>query len=107
MTNPITLHPVHDTVEGMQFTDSVSAWEIAKWLQDSLKDAHHRLSLHYGEDLYGPSEFTFSTGDDSYELRLGDWVIRDGGLFAVVRRADLPYRYVNGIEKIKLEAGMR
>ena len=109
MTNPITLHPVHDTVEGMEFTGtSQSAWNIAQWLQESTKGkrAEHHLTLSYSESIYGPSEFSFRIAEDSYELSFGDWVIKDGDLFSVVRRQDLPYRYVTAIEKIKIEAGL-
>lgn len=109
MNTPITLYPVHNTVEAMQFTGTgESAWAIAKWLQESTKGkrAEPHLTLSYTESLYGPSEFSFSTGTDTYELSYRDWVIKDGDLFSVVRGQDLPYRYVNGIDKIKLEAGM-
>lgn len=109
MTNPITVKHRTDDAEAMEFTGSHdSAWDLAKWLQESTKGTYagNRLAMNYASGLGEVPEFNFYLGDDGYEMHPGDWLVRDGNLFSMVRRADFPLRYVSAIEKIKLEAGM-
>ncbi len=106
MTTPITVMPRHDSVEAMEFTGSIDrARDIAKWVQ---AEAGQRcdVQLTYSSSLLEPSRLELRLGDDEYELNPGDWVIRDGSLFSVVRRQDFPLRYVTAIEKIMIEAGL-
>lgn len=109
MTNPITVHPRQNTVEAMQFDGSHdSATDLANWLYASTKDTPtgRRLAMNYACGLGEVTEFNVFINEDTYELAPGDWIIKDGGLFSMVRRQDFPFRYVDGIEKIKIEAGM-
>lgn len=106
MTVPLTLHPRQDTVEGMQFTGGIeSANDLAKWL-GVFKDQPPRIYMTYTSSINELPRLELGVGEDEYELSPGDWVIKDGELFSVVRRRDLPFRYVTGIEKVLIEAGM-
>jgi hypothetical protein len=109
MPAPITVMPRQDRVEALQFTGGPqSAWDLGHWIQSHAPDtsASRNVWIEYRQELNAPSMFRLAIGDDSYEMRRGDWIVKDGNLFSMVRSADFSLRYVTPIDKIKLEAGM-
>lgn len=95
MAAPIIVRPRQHNVEAFQFTDAQSAHDIASWMMkaaDGRPDGS-RVSAVFESRLNARSRFSFSIGEESYELYPGDWVIKDGDLFSVCRRADFSYLY--------------
>jgi hypothetical protein len=106
MSNPITLHPRNNTVEGMRFTGDIdNARDIARWIVEN-SNRRPDLRVAYSRSLYEPSYLELVIGEESYQLTSGDWIIRDGDLFSAVPHRERARRYVTPIEKIKLEAGL-
>lgn len=109
MNAPITVHPLMEEAEAFLFTGgSDCAHAIALWMQSHMEhDLRTRMfRLEYTASLHSESTFSFRYNDDSYELAPGDWVIREGRLFSICRRADFPYRFATPVQKILAEAGL-
>lgn len=106
MSTPITVKHRTDDAEAMQFEGGIdSARDLAKWIGGS---GSQRADVHlcFYSSLYEPSRLELRISEDEYVLGIADWIVRENGLFFVVRREDFPLRYVTAIEKIMIEAGL-
>lgn len=92
----ITIIPKQPTVEGVQHNGSPeTAWEIMALLRASAQATeNYSLNLSYTENGGQAPELYFYLNGDAYQLRTGDWLIKeDGELFSVCREADFTYRF--------------
>lgn len=94
MTTPILVSPKNETAEALMYDGTPqSAWDIMAVLRNDPGTQVRSLSMSYLENAGMPPEFYFYLEGTAHNIGVGDWLIKDAGMYSVCRASEFGDRF--------------